>query len=256
MAVSTARHSDHQGSAGLRQDGGAVPCAALCADPDPDGLLVQQRRSRHALGRLSACTGTARRSTNEEFHNAAKNTHDHFDHRHRSLSTLIATMAAIGMTRVKPWRGIGPSLHGHQPAADGAGDHHGGRDAVVLRAAGRNLRPQSRHRQSHPGAYGVLHSLCLYADPRPARGHGPDAGKCRGRSLCHAMERLPAGDAAAAGARHPVRGGAGLHRVVRRFHHHAAGGRTRPDDAAALYLESDPAADDAGDQRHLDDPAC
>ena len=35
----------------------------------------------------------------------------------------------------------------------------------------------------------------------------------------------------------------------------AARRRARPDDAAALHLEPDPAADDAGDQRDLDHPA-
>ena len=49
--------------------------------------------------------------------------------------------------------------------------------------------------------------------------------------------------------------GARLHHLVRRLHHHPARRRPRADDAAALHLEPDQAADDAGDQRHLDHPA-
>lgn len=46
---------------------------------------------------------------NEEFHSAAKNTLI-ISISATILSTLMATMAAIGMTRVKPWRGLGPSF--------------------------------------------------------------------------------------------------------------------------------------------------
>ena len=55
------------------------------------------------------------------------------------------------------------------------------------------------------GPHGLLHPLRLYADPGPARGHGPDAGAGGGRSLRHALERLPAHHPAAAVARHPGR---------------------------------------------------
>ena len=46
---------------------------------------------------------------NEEFHNAAKNTLI-ISISATILSTLMATMAAIGMTRVKPWLGLGASF--------------------------------------------------------------------------------------------------------------------------------------------------
>jgi spermidine/putrescine transport system permease protein len=46
---------------------------------------------------------------NEEFHAAAKNTLI-ISISATILSTLLATMAAIGMTRVKPWRGLGASF--------------------------------------------------------------------------------------------------------------------------------------------------
>ena len=46
---------------------------------------------------------------NEEFHNAAKNTLI-ISITATIVSTTLATMAAIGMTRVKPWRGMGTSF--------------------------------------------------------------------------------------------------------------------------------------------------
>ncbi len=46
---------------------------------------------------------------NEEFHNAAKNTLI-ISLSATILSTAMATMAAIGMTRVRPWRGLGTSF--------------------------------------------------------------------------------------------------------------------------------------------------
>src|SRR5437899_1344550 len=76
-----------------------------------------------------------------------------------------------------------------------------------------------------------------------------------GSALRDALECVQAHHAAAAGARHHVGRGTRLHRLLRRFHHHAACRRPRPDDTAPLHLEPDQASDDAGDQRHLHHPA-
>ena len=53
-------------------------------------------------------------------------------------------------------------------------------------------------------------------------------------------QRLPPHNFAAAAARHLLRHGARLHRLLRRLHHHPTRCGARPDHSAALYLEPDP----------------
>ena len=82
----------------------SASCVLYVPILDPDHLLVQQRLDRHALGRLHArlvCEGAA---SNEEFRRAAQNTLI-ISATATIVSTIVATLAAIGMTRVKPWRG-------------------------------------------------------------------------------------------------------------------------------------------------------
>src|SRR5262249_36226138 len=70
------------------------------------------------------------------------------------------------------------------------------------------------------------------------------------RSLRHALDGVPAGDPAVADARHQRRRGIGLHRVIRRFHHHPARRGAWSDDPASVHLGPHARSVDARDQLH------
>jgi ABC-type phosphate/phosphonate transport system permease subunit len=101
------------------------------------------------------------------------------------------------------------------------------------------------------GAYLLLHTLRLYADPRAAGRYGWNAGASSGRSLRHALGHVPTHHFAAALARYPRRRHARFHRFDRRLHHHLFRRRTRLDHLAHLHLLNRPQRGHAGDQRRL-----
>ena len=186
----------------------------FCSFPDrhPDGVLVQCQRHRGDLFR-SARAGMRRRSSTKNS-NAAINT-PIIAFTATVGSTIFATLAAVNRT----------SSHGDQPAADGPGDHHGGRDVFILCAARKGLRAQFRASNiilAHlvfciPFAYMPIRARLEKSDLTLEGGGGG--------SLRHAVQRRSGIELCHCSCRNQFRRGAGLHRFVRRFHHHAIGRR-------------------------------
>jgi spermidine/putrescine transport system permease protein len=100
------------------------------------------------------------------------------------ISTAVATMAALGTTRRRAFKGqtfiyvmINQPLMVPEIVT-----------AVALMILFGLVKTGDRHPWpglSDPGPCGLLRALRLSADPRPAGRHGPDAGNRGGRSLRH-----------------------------------------------------------------------
>lgn len=108
MAVNIARHPDIKDQPGFGAM--AVICLVLLYSP----ILILMIWSLNSGDIVTHWEGVGLRwygvaLMNEEFHSAAKNTLI-ISITATILSTTMATMAAIGMTRVKPWRGLGTSF--------------------------------------------------------------------------------------------------------------------------------------------------
>jgi spermidine/putrescine transport system permease protein len=102
------RHADIKDQAGFRSI--AIICLALLYSPILI-LMIFSLNSGNIVTHWEGVSLTWYGSAlmNEEFHHAAKNTLI-ISITATILSTMMATMAAIGMTRVKPWRGLGSSF--------------------------------------------------------------------------------------------------------------------------------------------------
>jgi spermidine/putrescine transport system permease protein len=108
MAASSVKHRDIKDQPGFGTM--AVVCLAVLYAPILI-LMIWSLNSgsivTHWEGISLSWYGVA--LMNEEFHSAAINTMI-IAVSATIMSTLMATMAAIGMTRVRPWRGMGPSF--------------------------------------------------------------------------------------------------------------------------------------------------
>jgi ABC-type Fe3+ transport system permease subunit len=126
------------------------------------------------------------------------------------ISTTVATMAALGTTRRRAFKGqtfiyvmINQPLMVPEIVTAVA-------LMILFGLIKGHLGMTTGPWLSDPGPFGLLHPLRLSADPRPAGRDGPDAGNRRRRPLRHALADLPPGDPAPSGAGDDRRGDAGL----------------------------------------------
>ena len=108
MSASAARHPGIKDQPGFRSV--AVICLLVLYSPILILMIFSLNSGSivtHWEGVTLAWYGSA--LANEEFHSAARNTLV-ISISATILSTVMATMAAIGMTRVKPWRGLAASF--------------------------------------------------------------------------------------------------------------------------------------------------